>query len=773
MRTASLTLGLFLMVAAVWGGFVGNWEVFGDADNAFCIVYDGRAVWLGTGGGVVEYFLDGNYKIFTTIDGLGGLEIPSLAVDGSGAIWYISRDGYVGVFEKGEWKTADDLARSFYELNKIKYYGGYLWIATNRGIVKARPVPESFAVVQFEEYMEHFGNFPAQVGVNDIEFLHDTLFVATEYGVAYAPLSANLVNPAVWETTAVYDTVEGGIDSRGVWALGIHHDTLWVLAANPDGTRENLYYFHEGRLLKKRLAEPFSRTSCVEIVSISDTLWVMDKNRVFYYSPESNSMVTVLLDAPVGGATDAVKVGNVLFFATRYGIGELVGDNSQVRHFNSIFGSTVADMTFVEDYVIVATAGGGINLFYGGKWEFIDYYTIRPYFLDEPSEVRRRFGKIFDNLRTAVRTPDGVLWLGSYGGGILKIYPDSTLERWDDTSSSLASSGVSEHYPIANRFRLDPMGNLWVVSYQSNDNMPLKVWPADRLDDPYGAVGFEVGEGIPHKEVRAIACDWDKVAVATAYGAGIIYHKGTVADKSDDEYELLTGLLPSDECNATAITPDGRVWFGTGDGLAYWDPAGYVAELPLPEELSATITSLAADSLGNLWIATLDGAALYMADGYFATFKSFHSDDASPEDRTPLLNDAIGTIGGSIIGGVYTDGKSGNIWFGFNEGLVLLHSPYGSEFSPESLIIYPNPVVAERGILPPIYIGNLPADAPVLIYDAAGNLVREIAHYWKGQDGFIMWDALNSDNEFVAPGVYSVVAPSKSGVLKGRLLIVR
>ncbi|RKZ26039.1 hypothetical protein DRQ26_05000, partial [bacterium] len=218
---------------------------------------------------------------------------------------------------------------------------------------------------------------------------------------------------------------------------------------------------------------------------------------------------------------------------------------------------------------------------------------------------------------------------------------------------------------------------------------------------------------------------------------------------------------------------DGKIWFGTADGLAYMDQSGIIDTLIMPTDISGTITSLAADSFGNIWIGTLDGAAMYMPDGYFATFKSAFSDDASRQDITPLYSDAVGVISPIPLGGVFTDGRSGDIWFGFDGCAVVLHSPYSASESLKPLKIYPNPAVAERRIVPTIYIADVPPDAPLLIYNSAGELVRQIEHYWKAQDGVFRWDCTNDAGQLVAPGVYVIAAPSENGIAKGKLLLIR
>jgi len=758
---------ILLLIPIICLAYVGDWTVVGDIQEGLCAESYNNYIWFGTMGGIVKIDPDDRtYTVYTNADGLGGLEIVGLITDEQGYLWYASKNGYIGALVDNKWYSSDELAKNFYRLNRLVYNDDDIWVCTSNGIIRATPVPTTFSVIQFGEFIESFNDFPPQTEVTDIAFFHGTIFVATPLGIAFAPMDTNLTNPAVWETTTVYN----GTDIRGVTDFAIHHDTLFALAPKESSGQPVVYYFDDGSLNIYEPASSFSIYEGWDILSLDDTLWVMNGGGVYYYSETYSSFRKRYSDGARAGAFGVAEINGEKFYATGYGLGVIENDTIKVSPFNSIFGQTISDVVFTDSVMVVATNNKAVNIFDGTNWKFWDYYSFLPYI---PDSLTSAVSDIFGRIKSAVVTSDGTIWLGTYGAGILKIFPDSSFDIWNDTNSSLYTSVSGMSYPIANRMRLDPDGNLWLVSYNSADNKPIKVWTPDKYNEPDSAIAFGTSQGIPNKSVRAIACNSYMVSVATAYGAGIIIHNGTIDNTSDDIYISLVGQLHNDEVNATAIDPDGKVWFGTMDGLAYWDPAGYIVEVPMPDDLSATIISLAADSLGNIWIGTLDGAAEYMHDGYFATFKSSNSDDAPPQDRTPLLDDAIGTIAGSIIGGVYTDGRSGNIWFGFNDGLVALHSPYKADYEIESMKIFPNPAIAQRGIAPTIYISNVPPDAPLLIYDAAGNLVREIAHYWKGQDGVFRWDCKNDDDKLVAPGIYSIAAPSESGIVKGKVFIVR
>jgi len=757
-----------IVIPSICFAFIGDWTVWGNAQEGLCITTNNGYVWFGTKGGIVKMNpITEEYELHTTHEGLGGLEIVGLASDDNGYLWFAAKNGYVGAYVGSKWFSVDDLSKNFYQLNRLAFHSGYLWFCTSKGIVKATAVPTSFSIIQFNEYIENFGDFPPQTGVNDIAFLGNTVFVATNEGLAYADIDDNFANPTTWDTTAVWDDA---VTSRGIVALEIHHDTLWAMARILESGQPGIFYFDEGELKELNLSSGYTPTDGWELTSLNDTLWALTKWELRYYSPEENRFTVATLDVPRYGCYGITSMSGKTFCATFYGYGILENDTADVDFFNTILGGTISDIVFVGDKVIVSSNNKAVNILENGSWTNYDYYVLEhivPDWLE--STVRGTFG----SLRSAIVTDDGTLWLGSYGHGIIRILPDSTVEQWCDTTSSLETSVAGLNYPIANRFRLDPNGNLWVMSYVSEDNVPLKVWTPDNYNEPYGAIGFSTIQGIPNKAVRAISCAWDRVAVATAYGAGIIIHKGTIDSTGDDIYYNLAEQLPNDEVNAVTIGIDGKIWFGTTDGLAYWDPANYIVEVPMPDDLSATIISLAADSSGNIWIGTLDGAAVYLPSGHFATFKSAFSDDAPPSDRTPLIDDAIGTIAASIVGGVHTDGISGAIWFGFNEGAVVLNSPYQQDYEITDLFIYPNPAIAVRGIMPTVCIADAAPDAALIIYDAAGNIIREIPHYMKGHDGVFRWDCKNDNGRFVAPGIFIILASSENGSAKGKLLLIR
>jgi len=766
-----LLLAYIALLVSYSSAVIGEWTVWTNAMDSRCIVSDGRYAWFGTAGGVVRLNPDNNeYTVFTNIDGIEGLDIVSLTTDSSGYLWYAASNGYVGFFDGYKWQSSDDLSRNGYFIKNIRYGTGYLWICTSKGLIKAEPVPDFFTVILFKEYIEFIADLPAQSPTYDVVTKHDSIFLATDFGVICASLKSSLLISSNWK---VLPLIYEKIDTSGtevlhlhVTSLTFHHDELWAGQYTKD--TPSIWK------LTDRFVPVCSTFTVSEphIQSIDDTLWVLNKYGMNYYNEASGDFRSIPNDAPFPTFTGIAKIGDKKLVSGSYGYSNYY-DSELHNHFLNIpWGSNFSDVTFNEPYVIVTTATNAVNIWDGENWRFIDFRIISSGY---PSDIRNKLRSFFGCILTAAMDDRGTIWLGSWGLGILRIFSNLEFEFWTVENSDLSSSDASANFPVVTFLRRDPNGNIWVANLNSIDSKPLKVWTSNNVDDPYGSIGFSFP--IPNGQITDLKCKSDRVSIATIDGGAIIIHQGTLtgADHSSDDINIkLYGELPQKSLLSTTIDIENKVWFGSTDGLVYYDPMGFIIEVPMPDDLSSMVTSLSSDSYGNIWIGTTEGAAVLMPDGFYSTFKSTFSPDAPVSDRTPLISDRIGFEYGIIPkGGIFTDGVSGDIWFCFEEGAVVLHSTYDADTTVTDLIVYPNPVIADRGILPTIHIGRAAADASLSIYSSSGQIVRHFERYWKGHDGVFLWDAKNESGELVAPGIYIFVASSDKGVAKSKVLIIR
>ena len=306
-------------------------------------------------------------------------------------------------------------------------------------------------------------------------------------------------------------------------------------------------------------------------------------------------------------------------------------------------------------------------------------------------------------VRALARDGDGVLWVGTYGGGVCRLGAGGfACFGGEDGLSNLT----------VNALHVDGDGTLWVAS-----DAGLYHW---------GGGGFEgvaLGEGVmtlaeasgtlwlgtarglvehrgadvtealaaaqPLGPVRALLPDGDGTLwVGTETGGlfcaeagrlapfesrGLIVHDDVRALLRDREGNLWVGTngggltrlregrvhvvateegLPSDVVNAVLEDRQGSVWLGTNGGLARLDPEGRIRTITRADGLPAErVFALAEGADGALWIGTNGGGLARYADGRFDTYTS--------ADGLP----------GDVVFGLYAD-RAGRVWAG-GQGLAV------------------------------------------------------------------------------------------------------
>lgn len=226
---------------------------------------------------------------------------------------------------------------------------------------------------------------------------------------------------------------------------------------------------------------------------------------------------------------------------------------------------------------------------------------------------------------TAVVEHDGIIWAGSWGGG-LGVLRDGRWEHYTSANSPLPGDWVSD-------LAADPNG-IWVALYgaglarlehgnwtwytQANSDLPSG-WVTCLLTDNQGGlwVGTERA-GVAHlgangrwkryalplsdlsrDEVTALALSEGDLWVGTHHGIVIL-------NPISERWRLFTPqqALPSQQITALAARPAGGMWIGTKQGLALWD-GNALSAFTVREGLAHDyVSDLAIDSTGRLWVGS-------------------------------------------------------------------------------------------------------------------------------------------------------------------------
>jgi len=134
-----------------------------------------------------------------------------------------------------------------------------------------------------------------------------------------------------------------------------------------------------------------------------------------------------------------------------------------------------------------------------------------------------------------------------------------------------------------------------------------------------------------------------------------------------------TDGLPSDSVTAIVQTRDGFLWVGTSGGLMRFDGVKFTALrlTTFSTNNSILVTALCEDSHGSLWIGTEQDGLFQLAHG---TVRRYVSQDG-------LLDDNVTSLAAGSLGQVWIGSKSGlNLWTGHGFKSFTVHDGLPDEF---------------------------------------------------------------------------------------------
>lgn len=353
------------------------------------------------------------------------------------------------------------------------------------------------------------------------------------------------------------------------------------------------------------------------------------------------------------------------------------------------------------------------------------------------------------------------IYLGSLGAGLVEINNGALVALWNETNSSLQSTGLLSTYHWVSVFGLsfDSKGNLWATN--STAANPLSVRKTDGTWQSFNFSAFVTNPTVG----QVLINQYDQKWIVLARGAGILVfdENGTWSTGDDKAKKLSTGKgngnLPSNEVQCIAEDHDGEIWIGTDKGIAVFycpeqvfSSSGCDAQQIFIEQDGHTqilleteiVTAIAVDGANRKWIGTQNsGVYLMSADG---TTQIRHFS----VDNSPLLTNEIQSI---VI-----NPKTGEVFFGTTEGIISYRNDATEGLEDyTNVYVFPNPV--QPGYEGPIAITGLVESVNVKITDISGALVYNT----KALGGQAIWYGKNFKGEKVSSGVYLVFCSNEDG----------
>jgi hypothetical protein len=592
------------------------------------------------------------------------------------------------------------------------------------------------------------GNTGGYTKTNSFTKANNFFYAATEEGLKKTAATNN--NPADfhnWQTVSGANGLSSGSAKSVVnfqnKVIVLQNDSLFV----ENGTAWSLFF-----------ANSFS----INTINVSENKLMVSQQKqtvpsqVVVLNPDGSIQKTLQQPGIISFPKNGISVNNEFWIADLYGgLSHWTGNAYEDYRLNSPIDVAYGG-SLVRNNVFYTTAGSvnsawnyqynrsGIFKLADGGWTNYNQFIFP------------QLDSLMDFITIAVDPRDETIWAGSFGGGLLHIKSNNSLEIFKQNSPLGAPLGDPTSYRVAG-LAFDANNNLWVSNFGSTRQ--LHVLKNDGTWRSYNAPFFLNENAAAQILIDEANQKW----IVSSLGNGLIVFNdnNTLDNTGDDKWRMYktgtgTGHLPSNDVLSIVQDKSGFIWVGTADGIgviqcpqeafvtgceAVWptiQEGGFANYLFKGQE----VRSIAVDGADRKWIATSSGAWLINPDGdkVLAHYT---------EDNSPLLSNDVRTI--SI------NGQTGEVFFGTANGISSFRGAATEAIETKgNVLVFPNPV-------PPSYNGSigirgLPENSIVKITETNGRLVYQT----RALGGQAVWNGKDYKGGGAASGIYLVIAEDEA-----------
>jgi streptogramin lyase len=706
--------------------------------NAICVDNQGR-IWNGASGGISIYDPQTDEKLYLNTDnGLLSPYISALVFDSKLNIVIAgASDGAISIIDMNlNCKNYSDIKRMGYSnaiINDIKIYNSKVFIAGAFGVA-AFDMDKGI----FVETITKIGSFSRNTNVSNLAIIGDTLWIASDAGIAKAKIDSKIQNPASWSS---YTRVAGNWNGA--------FKASKIIKAN-----NSIFAAIDTTLLR---LDPVADSFRIE-------------KTYPYYAPIKNLFI----------------YKSDLYISNRFNIFNLNGDNIEVSHpkysEEGVFIQKVigAKSPNGEEFIAVSYRESGFGIIKDAKLNLISLNSpLKTSYPDISIDSKGRLWAATGNVADArgvnvldenenwnnfisdgsdtnvnnkyycvsVSKYSDKVYAGNWGGGFTVLNFSKNAFNYivyNAYNSPLTGPAKTPFYAYGSGLKEDNNGNLWIANPLLALNSQAMLVKMDSKGEftsypPYGVSAVDV-------YYQYLTIDFNNTKwLGSAKTGKLIYF-----NEKNNNFGEVNSLSGANSVYGLTVDQNGVVWVATDNGLFSINRTS-AALSSAPSSLNirknASVSGKAikyihVDAINNKWLATNEGVWVLSSDGS-EVLEVFNT------DNTPMKSNKISSI--------CSDYKTGKFYFSTESGLYSALSLSVEPGTKYDASVYPqpfNPEKAEEAI-----IDGLMGDNDLTIVTSEGRFVKRI----KAKGGKAVWDGRDESGDIVDSGVYLALISNSLG----------
>ncbi len=700
---------------------------------------------------------DNSINRFSKINGLSEVGISAIEYDSkTDKLLVAYNNSNIDILYQNNIQNIDDIKRKEINADKGIYniypFQSRFYLSTGLGVIV---IDEDKFEVKDTYIIGSAGNYIRTNGFcADLNFF----YAATEEGLKKATISnPNLSDYRNWQMLTGNGLPAGQVQNTVNLQNKIItqvNDSLWVL----NGNNWTIFYADDWKITSIKISD--DKLFACQQKNGSARVIILNSNGTIDKNIQSANAVPAPRQAIL--FNNETWIADSINGLTRY------NNSFQTLVPNSPYGIATGELTVLNNMLSVASGTvtewsstntkKGIYRFLQDEW--MNYTNKNIAALDS-----------FPDIITVKNDPrDETLWAGSFGGGLLQLKKDNTVQIYKQNSPLEQSLFTPGSYRVSG-LAFDAENNLWISNYGAAQDIVVK-----KADGSWRKflVPFTHSENAVS---QIIIDDVNQKWIISPKGNGLFCfnHGSSIDNSGDDKWRYFrqgkgNGNLPDNNVLSIAKDKSGFIWVGTNKGIGIIqcpqdasNQQSCEAILPIVQQdnfagylfQNEMVQSIAVDGADRKWIGTKNGVWLISADGQKIVYRF-------AEDNSPLLSNDVKKI--------TIDQQSGEIFFATSKGICSFRSTAtegGS--SNENVQVFPNPV--PPGYNGTIAIRGLVNNAIVKITEMDGRLVFQT----RALGGQAVWDGKDYKRRKISTGVYLILISDDSRQEKavGKIVFVK